>query len=78
MDGQVFKKIKWNLTPEQLQEKFASFIGNEYLEYLNSKKKLIPKYHDLVGSDSVSQPIFFYFDTTTKRREHPLTISVNQ
>lgn len=38
MDGQVFKKIKWNLTPEQLQEKFASFTGNEYQEYLNSKK----------------------------------------
>ena len=30
--------IKWNLTPEQLQEKFAPFTGNEYQEYLNSKK----------------------------------------
>lgn len=32
------KSIKWNLTPEQLQEKFAPFTGNEYQEYLNSKK----------------------------------------
>ena len=34
----VVKSIKWNLTPEQLQEKFASFTGNEYQEYLDSKK----------------------------------------
>lgn len=34
----LVKKIKWNLTPEQLQEKFAPFTGNEYQEYLNSQK----------------------------------------
>ena len=32
------KSIKWNLTPQQLKEKFASYTGNEYQEYLNSKK----------------------------------------
>ena len=30
--------IKWKLTPEQLQEKFASYTGKEYQEYLDSKK----------------------------------------
>lgn len=34
----VVNSIKWNLTPEQLQEKFVSFTGNEYQEYLDSKK----------------------------------------
>lgn len=34
----VVKSIKWNLTPEQLQEKFVSLTGNEYQEYLDSKK----------------------------------------
>lgn len=33
-----FKAIKWNLTPKQLQEKFGAFTGNEYQEYLDSKK----------------------------------------
>lgn len=32
------KSIKWNLTPQQLQEKFASYTGREYQEYLDSKK----------------------------------------
>ena len=32
------KSIKWNLTPEQLQEKFAVYTGKEYQEYLDSKK----------------------------------------
>ena len=33
------KGIKWNLSPEQLKEKFEKpFTGNEYQEYLNSKK----------------------------------------
>ena len=32
------KSIKWNLTPQQLQEKFASYTGKEYQEYLDSKK----------------------------------------
>lgn len=36
--GSIIISIKWNLTPEQLQEKFASFTGKEYHEYLNSKK----------------------------------------
>ena len=31
-------KIKWKLTPEQLQEKFGAYTGKEYQEYLNSKK----------------------------------------
>ena len=30
-------RIKWKLTKEQLQEKFAPFTGNEYQEYLDSK-----------------------------------------
>lgn len=29
--------IKWNLTPEQLKERFASYNGNEYKEYLKTK-----------------------------------------
>lgn len=32
------KGIQWKLSPEQLQEKFASFTGKEYQEYLNTKK----------------------------------------
>ena len=32
------KGIKWKLSKAQLQEKFASYSGNEYQEYLNSKK----------------------------------------
>ena len=31
-------RIKWKLTKEQLQEKFAPFTGNEYREYLDLKK----------------------------------------
>lgn len=31
-------KIKWNLNPKQLQEKFASYTGKEYQEYLDSQK----------------------------------------
>ena len=31
-------RIKWKLTKEQLQEKFAPFTGNEYQEYLDLKK----------------------------------------
>ena len=34
----IVKAIKWKLTPEQLQEKFAPFTGIEYQEYLDSKK----------------------------------------
>lgn len=30
--------VRMKLTPEQLQEKFARFSGNEYQEYLDSKK----------------------------------------
>ena len=30
--------VRMKLTPEQLQEKFASYTGNEYQEYLDSKK----------------------------------------
>ena len=30
--------IKWNLSPEELQEKFAPYTSNEYQEYLDSKK----------------------------------------
>lgn len=37
-NGTDYKAIKWNLTPEQLQEKFGAFTGNEYQEYLDSKK----------------------------------------
>ena len=36
--GSIITSIKWNLTPQELQEKFASFTGNEYQEYLDSKK----------------------------------------
>ena len=32
------KSIKWNLNDEQIQGKFAPYTGNEYQEYLNSKK----------------------------------------
>ena len=32
------KGIKWKLSQEQMQEKFASFTGKEYQEYLDSKK----------------------------------------
>lgn len=32
------KGIKWNLSQEQLQEKFASNSGHEYQDYLTSKK----------------------------------------
>ena len=35
---QDIKSIKLKLTPEQIQEKFAPHTGNEYQEYLNSKK----------------------------------------
>lgn len=30
--------IKWNLSPKELQEKFAPYTGKEYQEYLDSKK----------------------------------------
>lgn len=30
--------IIWNLSPEQLQEKFGAYTGKEYQEYLESKK----------------------------------------
>ena len=33
------KSIKWKLSEEQMQEKFASYTGKEYQEYLDSKKK---------------------------------------
>ena len=33
------KSIKWKLSQEQLQEKFAPYTGKEYQEYLDSKKK---------------------------------------
>lgn len=36
--GNLVKEIKWKLTPQQLQEKFAPFTGKEYQEYLESKK----------------------------------------
>lgn len=36
--GSVVQKIKWKLSDAQLQEKFAPYTGNEYQEYLNSKK----------------------------------------
>ncbi|MCH5236617.1 MAG: hypothetical protein J1E95_02320 [Muribaculaceae bacterium] len=36
--GEIVKGINWKLTSEQLQEKFASYTGNEYQEYLDSKK----------------------------------------
>ena len=32
------KGIQWKLSSEQLQEKFTSFTGREYQEYLNTKK----------------------------------------
>lgn len=32
------KGITWKLSPQQLQEKFASYTGQEYQEYLSSKK----------------------------------------
>ena len=38
MYGEYFEKIKWNLSEEQKVEKFAPFTGNEYQEYLDSKK----------------------------------------
>lgn len=34
----VLKSIKWKLSQEQLQEKFAPYTGKEYQEYLDSKK----------------------------------------
>lgn len=36
--GEMAKKIKWKLSKEQLAEKFSSYTGNEYQEYLDSKK----------------------------------------
>ena len=36
--GSIITSIKWNLTPQELQEKFASFNGKEYQKYLDSKK----------------------------------------
>lgn len=36
--GEWVKSIKWKLSPEQIQEKFGSYTGNEYQEYLDSKR----------------------------------------
>ena len=38
MFGEYFEKIKWKLSEEKKAEKFAAYTGNEYQEYLNSKK----------------------------------------
>lgn len=34
----TINKIKWNLSPDQLREKFVPYTGKEYQEYLDSKK----------------------------------------
>lgn len=36
--GEKVKGIKLTLSPEQIKERFASYTGNEYKEYLDSKK----------------------------------------
>lgn len=36
--GEEINSVQLKLTPEQIQERFAPFTGNEYEEYLNSKK----------------------------------------
>ena len=36
--GEKAVKINWKLSKEQLAEKFSSYSGNEYQEYLDSKK----------------------------------------
>lgn len=36
--GEEISSVKLKLTPEQIQERFAKFTGNEYQEYLDSKK----------------------------------------
>lgn len=38
MYGSYFEKIEWNLSDEEKAVKFASYTGNEYQEYLNSRK----------------------------------------
>lgn len=35
-DGNKIKSIQWNLSPEEIEAKFATFTGNEYQEFINS------------------------------------------